>query len=226
MQAKAAQRRMRWRGRRSRRRVVSPHAVPFLPQYSQCPQRQDAHTSKFVLLQPPSLFSFPLSLSLLWRSSVSPLLPLSPSLTFFSLTPPLFPAIGGLVVVFFFLKGQLDFRRQTRWSSPMSYRYISDDTHPFCNLHINYLMNHVTNLSGGVVYVCCGDGVGVVAVCAGGVIHAPLRWWDPFKPVRVRKSAVWCFKTNEQFEQRGATSVHLSVKYLSDRKSARACAVT
>lgn len=42
----------------------------------------------------------------------------------------------------------------------MSYRYISDDTHPFCNLRINYLMNHVTSLSGGVVYVCCGDGVG------------------------------------------------------------------
>lgn len=72
----------------------------------------------------------------------------------------------------------------------MSYCYISDDTHPFCNLHINYLMSHVTNLSGGVVYVCCGDGVGVVVVCAGGVIHAPLRWWDPFKPARVRKSAV------------------------------------
>lgn len=51
-------------------------------------------------------------------------------------------------------------------------------------------MNHVTILSGGVVYVCCGDGVGVVVVVSVGVIHAPLRWWDPFKSVRVRKSAV------------------------------------
>lgn len=71
----------------------------------------------------------------------------------------------------------------------MSYRYISDDRHPFCNLCINYLMNHVTILSGGVVYVCSGDGVGVVVVSVG-VIHAPLRWWDPFRSVRVRKSAV------------------------------------
>lgn len=72
----------------------------------------------------------------------------------------------------------------------MSYRYISDDTHPFCNLRINYLMNHVTSLSGGVVYVCCGDGVGAVVVVSVGVIHAPLRWWDTFKSVHVRKSAV------------------------------------
>ena len=93
------------RKKKQQKKSGSPHAVPFLPQYSQCPQRQDAHTSKFVLLQPPSLFSFPLSLSfslplsLRWRSSVSPLLPLS---LFFSLTPPLFPAIGGLVVVVLF----------------------------------------------------------------------------------------------------------------------------
>lgn len=146
-----------------------PHAVPFLPQYSQCPQRQDAHTSKFVLLQPPSLFSFPpLSLSSLAFLGVSSS-PLSPSLTFFSLTPPLFPAIGGLVVVGFFFLGQLHFRRQTRWSSPMSYCYISDDTHPFCNLHINYLMNHVTNLSGGCgVCVLWGRGGSGIGVCRGG----------------------------------------------------------
>lgn len=61
---------------------------------------QDAHPSKFVLLQPPSLFSLPLSLSLRWRFSVSPLLPLS--LAFFSLSPPLSAAIGGLVFLFSF----------------------------------------------------------------------------------------------------------------------------
>lgn len=58
-------------------------------------------------------FLFPLSLSLsvgVPRCLLfSPYLPLS---LFSSLTPPLFPAIGGLVVSLFFLKGQLDFRRQ------------------------------------------------------------------------------------------------------------------
>lgn len=108
MRAKAAQRRRRW-GRRS---VVSPMQSPsFRNTHSVHSDPQDAHTSKFVLLQPPSLFSLPLSLR--WRSSVYPLLPLSPSLSLFSLSPspPLFAAIGGLV--FFFFTGQLNFRRQT-----------------------------------------------------------------------------------------------------------------
>lgn len=83
-------------------------------------------------------------------------------------------------------------------------------------------MNHVTNVSGGVVYVCCGDGVGVVVVCRGvGVGGDPCAspLVGPIQTVRVRKSAVWCFKTNELFEPRGATCVHLSVRDLRDRKS-------
>lgn len=110
--------------------MVSPMQFPsFRNTHGVHNDPQDSHPSKFVLLQPPSLFSLPLSLSVGVSQCLlfSPSLPLS--LSFFSLSPPLSAAIGGLVFFFFFFKGQLDFPRQTHthWSSTMSYRYIPDE---------------------------------------------------------------------------------------------------
>lgn len=97
MRAKAAHQRWRW-GRRS---VVPPMQSPsFRNTHGVHNDPQDAHPSKFVLLQPPSLFSLPLSLR--WRFSVSPLLPLSPSLSFFSLTPPSLRCYRGACISFLF----------------------------------------------------------------------------------------------------------------------------
>lgn len=122
MRAKAAQRRRRWGGRR--RSVVSPMQSPsFRNTHSVHSDPQDAHTSKFVLLQPPSLFSLPLSLSLRWRSSVSPLLPLSPSLSFFSLSPSLRCYRGACI--FFFKDSEIFDVRHTHWGSYFSDEYIS-----------------------------------------------------------------------------------------------------
>ncbi len=84
MRAKAAQQRRRWG-----RSVVSPHAVPFLPQYSRCPQRPARRTPvQFCFIAASfSLFSSSLSLFV----GVSQCLLFSPSLplSLFSLSLPL-----------------------------------------------------------------------------------------------------------------------------------------
>lgn len=178
MRAKAAHQRWRW-GRRS---VVPPMQSPsFRNTHGVHNDPQDAHPSKFVLLQPPSLFSLPLSLR--WRFSVSPLLPLSPSLSFFSLTPPSLRCYRGACISFLFFfsfwkdSWIFDVRHTHTGAAPCLTVIFLTNTCLFCNLCINYLMNHVTSWSGGG-----GQGVGWGGGC---------QYASPFVGP-IRTSAVWC----------------------------------
>lgn len=112
-----------WVGCGQRRRGVQEEEMGFPPMQSPSFRNthgvhsdpRDAHPSKFVLLQPPSLFSP--ALSLCWRFPVSSLLPSLPLSLFFPLPPS--TATGGL----YFFKGQLNFTRQAHnhtWSRATS----------------------------------------------------------------------------------------------------------
>lgn len=132
---------------------------------------QDAHPSKFVLLQPPSpLFSSPLSLCR--RFSVSPLLPLS-------LSPLLSlpTAIGGGLYFFFVERTVEFFRRQTLRSGTMSKRYIPDQ-------YISVLQP-LHELFNGARDVSVGTGGGV----------GERRGWDGGQSMRVSVRGThpdWC----------------------------------
>lgn len=84
--------------------VSSPSVPPFRNTHGVHSDPPDARPSKFVLLQPPSLFSLPLSLFLSLSVGVSRCLlfsPLSLTLSLFSLSPSL-RCYRGACIFFFF----------------------------------------------------------------------------------------------------------------------------
>lgn len=137
----------------------------------------------------PNLFYCSLLLSFLFLSlsvGVSQCLLFSPSLplSLFSLSlPPLSAAIGGLVFLFFFFfsfwkdSWIFDVRHTHTGAAPCLTVIFLTNTCLFCNLCINYLMNHVTSWSGGG-----GQGVGWGGGC---------QYASPFVGP-IRTSAVWC----------------------------------